>query len=145
MVALGALIPVALGRDRDQIAEIARYLYLREPDPAVYNRFVEGVAEAGAGHIGFFDDLATNAALDGDLARLDTPTAMLVGDQDSLAPTNLADFQRLPNATLHVFSGTGHMFLHEVSDAAAAVIDDFLRSGVRRPAPLPEPLQAAAT
>ena len=112
MVALGALIPVALGRDRDQIAEIARYLYLREPDPAVYNRFVEGVAEAGAGHIGFFDDLATNAALDGDLARLDTPTAMLVGDQDSLAPTNLADFQRLPNATLHVFSGTGHMFFH---------------------------------
>ena len=144
MVALGALIPAALGRDRDQIAEIARYLYIREPDPAVYNRFVEGVAEAGAGHIGFFDDLATNAALDGDLARLDTPTAMLVGDQDSLAPTNLADFQRLPNATLHVFSGTGHMFFHEVPDAAAAVIDDFLRSGVRRPAALPEPLQAAA-
>ena len=79
MVALGALIPAALGRDRDQIAEIARYLYIREPDPAVYNRFVEGVAEAGAGHIGFFDDLATNAALDGDLARVDTPTALGVG------------------------------------------------------------------
>jgi non-heme chloroperoxidase len=145
MVTLGALIPAALDRDRDRIAQIARYLYLREPDPSVYSRFVEGVAEAGEGHIGFFGDLATNAALDGDLATLNTPTAMLVGDQDSLAPTNVADFQRLPNATLHVFSGTGHMFFHEVPDAAVAVIDDFLRSGVRRPDPLPESLQAVAT
>jgi hypothetical protein len=44
--------------------------------------------------------------------------------------SNLTDFARLPNATLHVFSRVGHQVTVDVPDALAEVIADFMEHGV---------------
>lgn len=64
------------------------------------------------------------------LGEIATPTLMIAGAADGLLASNLADFQRLPNATLHVFSRVGHQVTFDVPAALAHVIPDFLEHGV---------------
>lgn len=64
------------------------------------------------------------------LAQITTPTLMIAGAADGLLAANLGDFQRLPNATLHVFSRVSHGIPYEVPEAFAEVVADFLAHGV---------------
>lgn len=64
------------------------------------------------------------------LATIKTPTLMVAGAADGLLPANLADFQRLGNATLHVFSRVSHGIPYEVPDEFSEVVMDFLEHGV---------------
>jgi pimeloyl-ACP methyl ester carboxylesterase len=64
------------------------------------------------------------------LASVTTPTLVIVGAADGFLESNLADFARLPNATLHVFSRVGHHVPWDVPDALAEVIADFMEHGV---------------
>jgi pimeloyl-ACP methyl ester carboxylesterase len=64
------------------------------------------------------------------ISEIQTPTLMASGAADGLLAANLKDFQRLPNATLHVFSRVGHGVPQDVPDDFAAVLEDFLTHGV---------------
>jgi pimeloyl-ACP methyl ester carboxylesterase len=64
------------------------------------------------------------------LTEIKVPTLMLSGAVDGLLAANLADFQKLPNATLQVFSHAGHdVAIHE-PDGVSDSIDKFMRYGV---------------
>ncbi len=64
------------------------------------------------------------------IAEIQTPPLMLAGAADGLLQANLKDFQRLPNATLHVFSRVGHGIPTDVPDEFAEVLGDFFANGV---------------
>ncbi len=64
------------------------------------------------------------------LAEITTPTLVVAGAADSLLAANLADFARLPDATLHVFSRVSHAIQREVPDRFTEVLADFLEHGV---------------
>lgn len=64
------------------------------------------------------------------LAELTTPTLIVAGAADGLCYANVADWQRLPNATLHVFSRVGHSIPSDVPDEFAEVLADFFEHGV---------------
>ncbi len=64
------------------------------------------------------------------LPSIKTPTLMVAGAADGLLPANLADFQRLGNATLHVFSRVSHGIPYEVPDEFSQVVLDFMEHGV---------------
>jgi pimeloyl-ACP methyl ester carboxylesterase len=69
---------------------------------------------------------------------------MISGAADSLLLPNLKDFQRLPNATLHVFSRVGHGVPSDVPDEFAQVVGDFMENGVVVAKTLQDRLQLAA-
>ena len=54
----------------------------------------------------------------------------MAGAANSLRKANIEDWQRLPNATLHVFSRVGHGIPTEVPDELSEVLKDFLEHGV---------------
>ncbi len=58
------------------------------------------------------------------------PTLLIAGAAGGPLLANLADFQKLPNATLHVFSRVGHGVPSDVPDEFAAVVADFMQHGV---------------
>lgn len=73
------------------------------------------------------------------LAAMHVPTLVLAGSVDELLSANLADFERLPNAILHVFSRAGHdVAIHEPAGVSEA-IEQFLVHGVIRAADLNKP------
>lgn len=66
-------------------------------------------------------------------ARLDelrTPTLIIAGAADGLVTANVEDYLRLPKATLQVFNRVGHGVPSDVPDQFAAVIEDFLSTGL---------------
>jgi pimeloyl-ACP methyl ester carboxylesterase len=78
------------------------------------------------------------------LGEIKTPTLMIAGASDGLLLSNLNDFQKLPNATLHVFSRVGHGVPSDVPDEFAEVVHDFMQNGVVTAATLMGRLQQAA-
>ena len=64
------------------------------------------------------------------LHELTTPTLIVAGAADGLAAANVQDWQRLPNATLHLFSRVGHSVATDVPEQFAAVLADFMEHGV---------------
>lgn len=66
------------------------------------------------------------------LGEIETPTLVIAGAADALLATNLEDFSRLGNATLHVFSRVSHPIHREVPREFATVLADFLEHGVVR-------------
>ena len=64
------------------------------------------------------------------LGEITVPTLMIAGAADGLLTSNLADFARLGNATLHVFSRVSHGVPTEAPEELATVIADFAEHGV---------------
>jgi pimeloyl-ACP methyl ester carboxylesterase len=71
--------------------------------------------------------------ISGEVARIETPTLMVVGDRDTLRAANLEDAQRIPNCALQVFYRVGHEIPHDVPDELVAVLDDFIQNGAAAP------------
>jgi len=64
------------------------------------------------------------------LPEIDMPVLVLAANADGLLTANLADYEKLPNAALHVFSFAGHdIALHEPEGVAQA-IEEFMTFGV---------------
>jgi pimeloyl-ACP methyl ester carboxylesterase len=63
------------------------------------------------------------------LHEIRTPTLLCAGAADPLLASNLRDFRRLPNATLHVFSSTSHFIPMEDPEGLTAMLLDFLERG----------------
>lgn len=79
-----------------------------------------------------------------EIGRINTPTLVVSGAADGLLTANLKDFQRLPNATLHVFSRVSHGIPREVPEQFAEAVGDFLEHGVVTSQTLLAELEAAA-
>lgn len=79
------------------------------------------------------------------LGEITTPTLMVAGAADGLLPANLADFQRLGNATLHVFSRVSHGVPYEVPGEFSSVLREFLEHGVVTAGTLQAKLRGMAT
>jgi len=77
------------------------------------------------------------------LSQLTTPTLIIAGAADGLCTANVNDWQKLPNATLHVFSRVGHGIPRDVPDEFAVVLDDFMEHGVINARTLQERLKEA--
>ncbi len=75
-------------------------------------------------------DALVNYHEGGRLGEIKTPTLLIAGAADGLLPANLADFQRLGNATLHVFSRVSHGIPYEIPEEFSRVVLDFLEHGV---------------
>lgn len=68
------------------------------------------------------------------LALINLPTLMLAGAVDALLKSNLRDFMRLPNASLHVFSRAGHeVAIHEPDGVSDAINEFMLHGPVKAP------------
>jgi len=78
------------------------------------------------------------------LGELTQPTLVVGAAADGLLPANLADYARLPNATLHVFSRVSHGVPSEVPAELAALIADFVEHGAVTAGTLRARLEAAA-
>mmetsp|Transcript_25993 Transcript_25993/g.77640 ORF Transcript_25993/g.77640 Transcript_25993/m.77640 type:complete len:258 (-) Transcript_25993:65-838(-) len=63
------------------------------------------------------------------IASIRAPVLMIAGAADSLLPANLADFERMPTATLHVVAHAGHELAVHAPEDVARAIDAFVRHG----------------
>lgn len=95
---------------------------------------VEHVLGVSDGHYDGGIVAMRNLDVGGRLHEITMPTLMIAGAADGLLMANLQDFQRLPNATLHVFSRAGHEVAIHEPDGVARAIDEFVRFGLARPA-----------
>jgi poly(3-hydroxyalkanoate) depolymerase len=79
------------------------------------------------GYAGQVFAIATTSSLPC-VRRITSPVLVITGTDDALVPSiNSRMLQKLlPNATLHLIQGGGHLFLLESADEVAPVIDDFL-------------------
>lgn len=144
--------PAMFDRSRAQRAARARDEMIRErtllaPRELPPERIALSVDRALSVSDGHFEDSWTalvECRLGDQLATIQTPTLMVAGAADSLLIDNLKDFQRLPNATLHVFSRVGHGIPGDVPDEFAVVIADFMEHGVVTAKSLQARLRATA-
>ena len=122
---------------QDQRRRQAREEMLRErmltggrPNEDYLRRAVERALNCSDGH---FEDAWTSMVdlrVGSRLGGIQTPVLMVAGAADGLLQSNLADFARLGNATLHVFSRVGHGIPYEVPSALSRVVADFFEHGV---------------
>ncbi|MBI5948145.1 MAG: alpha/beta hydrolase [Chloroflexi bacterium] len=120
-----------LWRERDLATRLEEAVALAgRPDADLLRRNVLRGFSVSEGHFEeSWEDLVNYRAGDR-LGEIKTPTLMMAGAADGLLPANLADFQRLGNATLHVFSRVGHGMEYEAPAEFNAVLADFLEHGV---------------
>jgi pimeloyl-ACP methyl ester carboxylesterase len=85
---------------------------------------------AAEGHVDALLDAAADLDLRPELGRLTVPTMLLLGAADPALIAGLQDFQLLPNATLHLMSGVGHVPQLERSAEFAAAVARFWTDGV---------------
>ena len=125
---------------RQRLAGLARE---ERQDEARARRGVERALSTSDGH--YEGGLRARAEFEvgARLGEITTPTLMVTGAADAFLETNLLDFMRLPNATLHVFSRVGHGVDTEVPAALARVLADFMEHGVVNAATLQARLQPA--
>ncbi|MCK9485184.1 MAG: alpha/beta hydrolase [Dehalococcoidia bacterium] len=141
----GPMAQVTRPTEADHDAEVERGRRMRfrpdmEPDAWLEDRFRHR-RSVSDGH--FVQSWAAMRALSvGDrLPDVQTPTLMIAGRADGLLGANLKDFQRLPNATLQVFSHAGHEVAIHEPDGVARCIDQFMQMGVVSARTLAERLQ----
>lgn len=133
-----------LVRDRETLVREAIALAAR-PDPECLRRTVDRSLSSSAGHFeGSWESLLDYDA-GSRLHLITTPTLLMAGAADSLLPYNLGDFQRLGNATLHVFSRVAHGMEYEAPEEFNKVLADFLVHGVVTAQTLQQALAAPAT
>jgi len=97
---------------------------------AWFNSRIDHILAASEGHYVQGAESFAQLRVGDRLIDLDVPTLVLAGAVDSLLAANLADFGRLPNATLQVFSRAGHEVAVHEPEGVAAAIDGFMRHGV---------------
>jgi pimeloyl-ACP methyl ester carboxylesterase len=125
-----------LRQRRDRAALLAQYrATCVRPDvetDAWFNSRIDHIFGVSDGHYDGGALAMQELRVGADLANVTIPTLVIAGSADALLPANVADFQRLPNAALHVFARAGHdVAIHE-PDGVARAIDDFMTLGLAR-------------
>jgi 3-oxoadipate enol-lactonase len=144
--------PEQFERSRTLRREQARETMIRErtlmaartPDAARIAPAVDRALSVSDGHFEQSWQSLVDSRRGERLAQMLVPTLMIAGAADGLLLANLADFQKLPNATLHVFSRVGHGVPSDVPDEFADVVADFMQHGVVVAKTLQDRLQQAA-
>ncbi len=131
-------------RARDVMIRERTIMAAREPNAERIALSVDRALSVSDGHFEQSWQELVDSRRGDRLSEIKTPTLMIAGASDGLLPSNLKDFQRLPNATLHVFSRVGHGVPSDVPDEFAEVVADFMENGVVTAATLQERLRAAA-
>jgi len=131
-------------RARDTMIRERTIMAAREPDAARIALNVDRALSVSDGHFEQSWQALVDSRLGDRLPEIKTPTLMIAGASDGLLPSNLRDFQRLPNATLHVFSRVGHGVPSDVPAEFAEAVGDFMQHGVVTAATLQERLKQAA-
>jgi 3-oxoadipate enol-lactonase len=136
-------IALRLRADRDLLLRERKAMSPHQRPDEVYLRLVDRQMSSSDPH--YYQSWDAMAAFNrgDDLQRITTPTLVIAGAADGLLRANLKDFQRLPNATLHVFSRVGHGIPYEVPEEFTAVLIDFLDHGVVTAATLMAALEAS--
>lgn len=131
-------------RARDTLIRERTIMSARTPDAARIAAAVDRALSVSEGHFEQSWQSLVDSRRGERLAQMMVPTLMIAGAADGLLLPNLADFQKLPNATLHVFSRVGHGVPSDVPDEFAAVVADFMQYGVVVAKTLMDRLQQAA-
>jgi pimeloyl-ACP methyl ester carboxylesterase len=131
-------------RARDTMIRERTIMSAREPDAARIAASVDRALSVSDGHFAQSWQALLDTRRGDQLAQVTVPTLLIAGAADSLLRANLADFLKLPNATLHVFSRVGHGVPGDVPDEFAAVVADFMENGVVVAQTLMDRLQQAA-
>jgi pimeloyl-ACP methyl ester carboxylesterase len=84
---------------------------------------------AAQGHVDVLLDSAADIDVRPELAGVRTPALFVLGAADPALVAGLHDFQLLPDATLHVMSGVGHVPQLERSADFADAVERFLCEG----------------
>lgn len=127
--ALDASLAQWEAKDRGAMLQ-QRIITAGQPNPDYLARAVERTLEVSRGHFVDSWHSMVGLRLADRLGGVQVPTLMVAGAVDGLLPSNLADYARLGNASLHVFSRVGHGIPYEVPRELAAVIANFLEHGV---------------
>lgn len=118
--------------DHDTEVERARRMRFRpesETDEWIEDRFRHRSTVSSGHYLGGAETMRGLRTADR-LREITMPVLMIAGAADGLLTANLADFQRLPNATLQVFSHAGHEVAIHEPDGVARAIDQFMQMGV---------------
>lgn len=134
-------------RRGDRAAVLARYQAQRFREDVETDEWFESRADhilgVSDGHFETGAESMRDLNVGHRLGEITVPTLMLAGSVDALLPANLADFLRLPNASLHVFSRAGHEVAIHEPDGVARVIDEFMQHGAVTAAHLAARLEAS--
>jgi len=125
-----------LRQRRDRATLLAQYRATSvRPDvetDAWFNSRIDHIFGVSDGHYDGGARAMQELRVGAELANVTIPTLVIAGSADVLLPANIADFQRLPNAALHVFARAGHdVAIHEPEGVTQA-IDDFMTLGLAR-------------
>jgi pimeloyl-ACP methyl ester carboxylesterase len=131
-------------RARDTMIRERTIMSARTPDAASLAAGVDRALSVSDGHFEQSWQALVDSRRGERLAQMMVPTLLIAGAADSLLRANLADFQKLPNATLHVFSRVGHGVPSDVPDEFAEVVADFMEHGVVVAQTLQDRLQQTA-
>ncbi|MGQ0744367.1 MAG: alpha/beta fold hydrolase [Acidimicrobiales bacterium] len=84
--------------------------------------------QPAVGLVGALDAMANRADYRGDLAGIDVPTLVLVGNEDTLSPVaEVAEWQaRIPGSELVVLPGAGHLSNLEAPEVFTVALSAFL-------------------
>jgi 3-oxoadipate enol-lactonase len=114
----------------ERMRALAPFAFARGADAAFVARFVEKKARDVQDPEGYRAQIA--AVLSHDtwerLPGIDRPTLILTGDDDQVIPAASSDVlhERIPNSTLHVVAGAGHLFFLERPDETLRALERFV-------------------
>lgn len=132
-----------------EAAAMAEHMTPDSPDMAMFRGLYEATTPDGADHwpvvvAKMVEMFTTQPDISpSDLARIEAPTLVMVGDDDMLRLEHTAELYRaVPKAELAVVPGTSHAVLMEKPDLANRIILDFLE---KEPVPTMMPFRRAPT
>jgi pimeloyl-ACP methyl ester carboxylesterase len=119
-------------QDFDQAVDlILKWAFSKSPQPELLAKAKEGMQ--GNGQQALLRDLLTCDAFDvmGELEKIEVPALIICGQEDRLTPVKYAEYLRdhIPNATLRIVEGAGHMVMLERPEELNRAIEDFLNTG----------------
>ena len=118
---------------RDKMIQERQKMQIRETSIQDIENSVDRALSISEGHFEQSIETMEQFNVTNQLGNIVTPTLMISGAADVLAKANMEDLQRLPNATIHVFSRVGHSPHNDVPEEFAKVVNDFLEHGVINP------------
>lgn len=116
--------------DAASMSELLASTSVALPDASVTSLRGRLAIAAAAGHVDALLDDSADIDLRPGLAAIHTPALLVLGAADPALTAGLADFALLPNATLEVMSGVGHVPPLERAAAFADALGRFLAEGV---------------
>jgi pimeloyl-ACP methyl ester carboxylesterase len=115
---------------------LAPFAFAQDVDPSLLQSFIDKKARDVQDPIGYRAQIDAVLAHDtaGRLGLIRAPTLVLTGDDDQVIPGESSQLlvERIPNATLRIVPGTGHLFFAEQPEETIEILAGFLGSDASR-------------